>query len=314
MNMRTVLMVYLLCFSVVLTAQQYIPLLQPENQWNELVRNISLPLQDQYERTYITKLGEIAKIDGVSCYELKTTKVETADVWETVGYIREDIELQTVYFRPLDKQEMLLYDFNVQAGDVLRSYDLRFSEPIEVAVTIDSVKNILIDSMVRKQIYVTSEGRLSNDDEIFYKNHVWIEGIGNLDGFLYSNSLPPVPGSQQYAMLCFFNNDRLVYKNTETGIDACFVWRYLYLGINEYTKTDDCVVWQIANRLLVSSKNQTIFKVEILDISGKRVYFQRNKFSKNECEIDLESIPYGLYLLNVHNVEGCSSFKIVKIN
>jgi hypothetical protein len=219
----------------------YIPMLAPENQWNELARQISVSPEYQYERTYITKLGAITDIGGVSCYELKTTRAETSDVWETVGYIREDVEQQKVYYKPLEQPEMLLYAFDVQPGDVLQSYNIIHPVDAEVTVTIDSIKNIPIDNMQRKQIYVTAKGM--DGDVISQRNHVWIEGIGNTDGFLQSTRAITAPGEELYSMQCFFNGDHLIYKNAATGIEDCFVWRYTYR--NSGSMITDNKVWHI---------------------------------------------------------------------
>jgi hypothetical protein len=202
----------------------YVPMLAPGNQWNELARNISLPPEYQYERTYITKLGAITGIDGVSYYELQTTRVEASNVWETVGYIREDVEQQKVYYKPLAMSEILLYVFDVQIGDVLQSYNTLHPSEAEVTVTIDSIKSILIDNILRKQIYIAAKG--TGDDAIYQRNRVWIEGIGNTDGFLQSTRAITNPSEILYSILCFSNGDKLIYKNKKTGIEGCFVWRY----------------------------------------------------------------------------------------
>jgi hypothetical protein len=288
----------------------YISMLVQENQWNELVKNISSPPEYQYERTYITKLGEIMNIDGVSYYKLKTTRVETSDVWETVGYIREDVELQKVYYKPLEKPEILLYAFDVQTGDVLQSYDIRF-EPIEVTVTIDSVKNVLIDHIQRKQVYVSAKGR---DDHATYQcNHVWIEGIGNMDGFLRSTHAITAPGDQQYSMQCFFSGDDLMYKNEETGIEDCFVWRYTHTGIIKQEKDTNYIVSQTNNTLSISSQNPIISIIELFDITGKKIYEKRFKSTCDHHSIDTNFLMKNVYILRIFDTNGCiSSFKIIK--
>jgi hypothetical protein len=294
------------------TAQgAYIPMLAPENQWNELARQISVPPEYQYERTYITKLGEITDIGGVSYYELETTRVETSDVWETSGYIREDVEQQKVYYKPLGQSEILLYAFDVQAGDILQSYNIVHPVDAEVTVTVDSIKNIPIDNIPRKQIYVTAKGK--DDDFIYQRNHVWIEGIGNTDGFLQSTRAITSPGTEQYSIQCFFKDDQLIYKNEETGVEDCFVWRYTYTGIVEPEPDKDYTVSQTNNTLSISSRNPIISTVELFDITGKKIYEKQLKSTTYQHVIETGSWAKSLYLLRIVDTNRhVSLFKIIK--
>ena len=289
---------------------RYIPMLVQKNQWNELVKNISLSPEYQYERTYITKLGGITDVGGVSYYELKTTRVETADVWETVGYIREDVEQQKVYYKPLEQAEILLYAFDVQAGDVLQSHDIFFREPVEVTVRVDSIKTIRIDNMQRKQIYVTANG--TGDYSTSPCNRVWIEGIGNTDGFLQSTRMLPPPGSLQYTLQCFFNDDQLIYKNSETGIEDCFVWRYPYTGIIEPETGKDYIVSQTNNTLSIAAQNPILSTVELFDTAGKKIYEKHFNPPCYQQAIETGGWIKSLYLLRIVDTNGdISLFKII---
>jgi hypothetical protein len=72
-----------------------------------------------YEHTYISKLGEDTIIEGVTYFKFLTAYDVNSSIWETEGFLREDIENRKVYVKQLDKPEALLYDFNANVGDTI---------------------------------------------------------------------------------------------------------------------------------------------------------------------------------------------------
>jgi hypothetical protein len=212
----------------------YIPMLVQGNQWNELAENNSLPPEYQYEHTYITKLDGDTIIEGVTYYKLLKTvgfipdpsSVAPKYKWETVGCIREDVDNQKVYYKPGNHSEFLLYDFDVEEGDIIQTND-PFAPSVLLSVQVDTVKQVLIDGQWRKQISVLSRATNLTVECICTRMHKWIEGVGCLDGFLKSTQEQNYYGGIKISLLCFSQNGYLVYKQKPEGTDIehCYVWR-----------------------------------------------------------------------------------------
>jgi len=284
-----------------------IPLLTEGNQWNELAENQSIPPEYQYQRTYITKTGNDTLINGVNYYKLFTAKDESASIWMENGCIREDVENRKVYYKPDNEPEILLYDFSAQVGDKIQSYDLQYKTNVEI--TVEFIDYFFIGGKLRKQMNVRSTALDVNC--ICFEDHVWIEGIGNTDGFLQSTTAVHLDGGEQITLQCFFQNEELVYKPENTGSEDCFVWRYLFPNKMQSIKNDNISIYPnpADDVLTVSCLNNTLQRIEIVDISGKKVYSQIYK----KDAIDVRSFSKGLYLLKTYNANGqVSLFKFVK--
>lgn len=222
---------------------EYIPMLASENQWNELVVNVSLAPEYQYQKTYLTKIGSDTIIDGISYYQLLTAKDELSSDWQNNGYIREDIAARKVYYKDfIDAEEILLYSFNLsdmQVGNEIASYDL--THRMKVLLSVESVEYIYIGGKERMIVSLRSNS-LDSEDGHYSGNHVWIEGIGNLDGFLRSALVFASSGKDQISLLCFFQNNELLYKPENSTIDDCFVYYIPYPEIISIGKdTTFCV-------------------------------------------------------------------------
>ena len=300
--------VYSECYyNVPYQAKEYIPLLERENQWNELTENISLPPGYHYQKTYITKIGNDTIIDDVNYYKLLTARDETASIWLEDGYVREDIENRKVYYRTTDDFEILLYDFNAQVGEEIQSYDLQYSRR-NVVITVKSIDYVWIGGKLRKQMNVHTA--VLDVNYAREGNHVWIEGIGNMDGFLMSTMVHRAPGSDRILLLCFCQDNELIYKPENITVADCFVWKYPQDNSVQSIKNNHINIFPnpVDNIMTVSSLDNTISRVEIYDNLGRKVYSQTYKET-----IDVSSFSKGLYLLKAYSInEQVSVFKIVK--
>lgn len=104
-----------------------------------------------------------------------------------------------VYFRPADGQEVLLYDFDLEANDVIALPELYLGYTINR--TVDSVKVEMLADKMRKVIYFKPSD--SNAPLEF-----WVEGIGSSFGLLGRGFEPgPDHGS---TLLCFQHGEDYV--------------------------------------------------------------------------------------------------------
>ena len=129
-----------------------------------------------------------------------------------IGGIREDsnrIYLSKSIYSP---DEILLYDFNVDAGDTviinhLINIDHLSSESI--TATVDSVNTILIDGKLRKRFFITYTcvGEDYSD--------IWIEGIGSIKNGLLNESCACLTGCYTRTFLkCYSENNVLIWRDT----------------------------------------------------------------------------------------------------
>lgn len=227
MKTKSLFFALFICCSPILFGQspEYIPMIVSGSQWNELVENNSLPPKYRFQKTYVTKIANDTLINGVSYYKLLTAKDEFSSTWLDNGYIREDLENRKVYYIPQGKEkEILLYNFNVlemKVGNKILSYD--FHNKTNVLV---SVLNVEYDYIGGKNRMIANIRSTALDVNcICEEDHIWIEGIGNMDGFLRSTISLFYDGSDMISLLCFFQNEELIYKPENTNIEDCFIFQ-----------------------------------------------------------------------------------------
>lgn len=106
-------------------------------------------------------------------------------------------------FNEFNEQEVLLYDFNTEAGDTVFHTD--FSYDFSVIIEIDSV---LIGESYRKR-YKVKQAR-----GYYHEFEYWIEGIGGVkDGLLTAVTNVPTCGQHFWEFICFEQDGETIYLN-----------------------------------------------------------------------------------------------------
>jgi hypothetical protein len=146
--------------------------------------------------------------------------------------MREDTLAQEVYYRSLDTNatNILYYSFNVKIGDSVIISIVNMNEshlPLDEYYykynQVDSIDSVKIGETYHKRIFVDyEEGLLVSS---ILGHHVWIEGIGGMEGPITSSLAPTTIDPTQ--LLCFFNNDSLEYKADSAKYNNCFYWEHL---------------------------------------------------------------------------------------
>ena len=211
------LLILLLC-NTAKAENTYIPMLAQGNQWNEVAIS---GYESEYKKTSINKLVGDTVINEITYLKLLTAKDEYSSTWEISGFLREDIENKKVYFKQGDYMEVLIYDFDVNVGDIIESYYSAAWIPSskKVCHEILAVDEIMIDNVSHKKIEVVSYS-CDQDSHRGFPDHYWIEGVGGSEGLL--NSSGRVVTGVAYLLLCFFQNDELAYKPNPS--EDCFIW------------------------------------------------------------------------------------------
>jgi len=172
------------------------------SSWSEITTNL-------FDSTFV----EITtyKLDGDTLIEGKSySKLFKDDEFCVALRETEDHEIY-VYFPGLDR-ELLIYDFDWYPGKTLYFQPEYMEEPIVQTVLGESIDSVqLLDGKYYQYIDIGT---------FEYGTLSIIRGIGYTDGFFRAIFEAPSNGDQ-YALLCFYIDDTLVYSNSY--FNNCFV-------------------------------------------------------------------------------------------
>ncbi|MDR1090639.1 MAG: T9SS type A sorting domain-containing protein [Prevotella sp.] len=214
------------------------------------------------------------------------------------GLIREQ-DKKTYFIRENTETEYLLYDFLLEEGT---SFEYQAT-----TLYVKKVDSVEIGNIQKKRIQFTTP---PPDDDIV--RATWIEGIGSLTGLFYPHGGMRPPNNVIEALLCYFQNDELIYKNP--AYSECYYDKVEDITSVKSTTVNSLAVYPnpVDNVLVISSSNETDSFAELADISGKTVYVKRLDTGK-EHKIDVSPFASGLYLLCIYDTNGlASTFKIIK--
>ena len=214
------------------------------------------------------------------------------------GLMREE-NRQTYFNR--SGTETLMYDFSLEErmSFEYENYMQPANPPISLYVKF--VDYVEINGSMKKRIQITE----TPDAERILDT--WIEGIGSLNGILYScrEVIYGNGGDVILKLLCFHQNGELVYRDPDYS--ECYYEGYLAdlpvekNGLSVYPNPT-------SGELRVTSDELQVTRIEIFDIVGKMVYGQAY-----EHTIDISFLPTGLYFLKVYDTnEQVSVIKIIK--
>lgn len=186
MKQRAIVIGITILMNLSLIGQNFI---SPNKQWNvRLSGGIGLTT-------------EIFKIEGDSLlnstsYSKIWVSFDSLFTWKYQGLLREDSNI--VYFIPPNESEGILYDFNLNVGDTVIVNNIFCND---IPVTIIGIDTVEYFGISRKRWAIGEDG---------YVNEFWVEGIGSLNGPLYTRFgyciICPV-----WELLCYHYYDTLEY-------------------------------------------------------------------------------------------------------
>jgi hypothetical protein len=170
------------------------------NQWNVLSH---MSLHDA--TTWIYQLGKDTIINHQTYSTLNVHYSKDENIGFYIGALRFTDD-QKVYIHYEDS-EYLLYDFNVQVGDV-----------IEVFSGIQNYRHTHTYIHTITDVSTREDGRLLIESEIELYDSIntlkvkkrWIEGVGSTDGIVHNVSSLMESGVSQ-ALLCAYRGDECIY-------------------------------------------------------------------------------------------------------
>lgn len=259
---------------------QSLNLLNSNKLWSNLISwRTSNP--NCCSQTNLIKFSGDTTIESMTYKKVIQSYDSLKSKWDLIGFVREE-PLSGLYFRNLDEQEGLLYKYNLQLKDtftIVNTYLPLMVQSIEVFVKdIDSVS---INDTYKSRYMV---GTKFNTDTL-------IEDLGSLQGIM----LPCCFLISQKELLCYYENDVLVYKNS--NYDRCY-YNTLTTSIN-----------QVESRRFKIYPNPSQQEITILFADDKyRIFSIYNglgcqlnviNFNGTEYKLDISKYPPGIYYVTV---------------
>lgn len=207
-------------------AQDFLPLVKDDTEWNIIWQNLSQPPFDCM--TESIQLEGDTLVDDMS-YKKVMRKISSetqywngsTEYYSLYGLIREEPEGK-VFYQPIDQDTLfLLYDFGMNVNDTTFMRFCQSSYPLDnVIVRIDSITTQHIAQSDRRVYYVSSKSYNGFPAEWHWTN-TWIEGIGAIEGLLYSCHCTNCGGGPKHELLCYHEEGELLYTDPE--YDTCVI-------------------------------------------------------------------------------------------
>jgi len=301
----------LLSFSVNAQDYEYIPLVKPGLQvW--IADEMNYDAND-YKFIKIAMTDKDATIDDITykkLYFFGENEFDTAFYRNSYSGIRED-SLKRVYFRSFNQnQEYLLYDFSLSVGDTFSMspyYDCDIYQGFVFQIyEIDTIEYEGIPRKLFKIGHALPDTLAPTNPQYLA---FWIEGIGNIEGLLFS-SCGHISTVHIYGSLrCYIYNSTLLYHNYPFEISDCIT---PLVGLDDIEKQDNSITLYpnpANNQVNISSEN-IINSIEIFNFLGQSVY--KTNVKSREKIIDINSLSKGVYIIGVSTDMGYIRKKLIK--
>jgi hypothetical protein len=182
-----------------------------QKQWNTInYSDYEFPVI-QCLGTQVYKFGIYEIIDGEVYFEILKSTDEFQTDWTHIGYLREDVENHQLIYRDLEGEEGLIYDFEMEVGDII-TIDNVYLETPNIEMECVGIETIIVNGEEKIQY------ELHNNE--FDQSEIWIEGMGSNNGILSSGYYCTGITGSSSELLCYSFNDELIYSNPT--FSACF--------------------------------------------------------------------------------------------
>ena len=220
--------------------------------------------------------------------------------------LREDTLTQRVYYVPLYRnEEKLLYDFSLVENDTVSVNPYSFSFGLHsTKLYVESIDSILIGNNFRKRIKIRDF-----EEQDFYDEY-WIEGIGSTFGIFDSGLTGDIVFDVAYPfLLCFELNEEIVFQNPE--FESCFEYPP-GVSTNDLFDVDITISPNpTSNKIMVNSEKE-IQHYSVINQIGHEVIF--NELNSSTFEIDLYTLPVGIYFIKFEVDDRMIVERVIKIN
>lgn len=211
------------------------------------------------------------------------------------NFIRQDSLRRVFYRRVSDTVDFLIYDFGKNPGDTFSvKSQWGFMNPNGVRFYVCAVDTMYWGRPRKRMIL-----GLSSINGCNQQNYLAVEGIGMIRAnFLYPDLEHYLFDGEHYQLLCFSENNNLLYHDT-TYSSCTAVWN----GIDDIKITIAISPNPTTNSITIQSENnlppQTNF--QLYDITGRMVL--QKQLTGKETTVPLNEISKGLYVYTVTSKE-----------
>lgn len=231
-------------------------------------------------------------------YILRDTTLNTQPE-DYIGGLRE--EGKKIFVRMLNTPEFVLYDFNLSESDTMRYNYMSYTGDPKDLVQEDHF--MVVKSIGTETIY-NGESRRS----IQFETKKWIEGIGSTLGCALFDPIMAYPlNGKTYSIACLKYKNDILFLNP-LKCQECFCT--IKTQVNEpvdASELHDIFPNPTSGKLQINKSNFTSYQV--YSLNGKVVLHG----VLNNREIDISSLPRGIYLLKLRDINGSLvPIKIVK--
>jgi hypothetical protein len=218
-------------------------------------------------------------------------------------------EGQKVFFKFFGYPEILLYDFGVEVGDIVRHNGwvvypgsggvypgpagggYEFYGPSDDAYTtiyaIDTVNG-------RKRI-----------------NYDWIEGVGGKGGFFGHIQMHAVGDEFRPTLNCFEYNDTVVYP---TGCNTCPCYEMVGVeNIENFNNNIGIDIFPNPTKDVLNiniPKDVNVKSITIYSVDGRLV--EKDKYLLLSGQLNISKLKNGTYIIHIETEKGCFSKKVTK--
>ncbi len=300
-NLKGMSLLLLLVVSAMAKAQKTTSMFKNNSEWNILWESTSSPT--------ITKITESLKLDedtliGNVTYKKLLRKLSSqTEYWQgcleycPCGLIREESSGK-VFFKPDNQnEEYLLYDFSMNINDTAVMYWCQ-NPNSEIHIRIDSIATKYFAGFERRVFYVSSKDMYGDDWRWL---NTWVEGIGAMEGLLYSCHIVNAGGITLHRLLCYHEDDDLLYINED--YNSCMIDT---TPTSTTERLESAVYYDPCSQQLLLFTIPTAMSITIFDIYGRVVFDQK---TYNDHAINLSFLPKGTYIV-VNQQENSTPFTI----
>ena len=275
-------------------AQETTSILKDNSEWNILWQSTGVPTPELVTESLMVSGDTL--VDGVFYKKVLRKLSSETQYWhgsleyDLYGIIKEE-ESGKVFYKPIEQEiEYLLYDFGMNVNDTAIMYWCQ-NPDWEVHVRIDSTAMQHIAGAERRVFYVSSKDMYG--DEWHWLN-TWVEGIGAMEGLLYSCHVVNAGGITLHELLCYHEDGELVWQNPT--YNTCL---FDPLGIQDNIEASGLQVYPNPARDRVVVGGMEAVEVKVYNTSGQMV-----KCVRGTNEIDVEGLAEGVYLVRIMDADG----------
>lgn len=270
--------------------------------WNVFVENGSV--YPPHEETYRYQLAQDIVIGDYTYTAVVSKAINDAlDAPHYVAAVRfTDDRKVYIYY---DNAEYLLYDFNVQEGEELEVFAGINNYTSEIKTYKCTVTGVEQYACVGCPATITLVVHNHPDDfREFYRQTQWIEGVGDINGFLNGiNGYINIPGNAAESLLCAYQGDELKYTGDlyeEYGCEYnandplplypwCNQWNILahgYLGPQEPLYGAKTTIYQLGGDTIINHlRYQQLTRYASDDTNQTKTYVGAIRFTKNNRQV-----------------------------